>query len=45
MIFLKNLSGIKYEQTNATLQGKLERLAAESEGRFQSARELVEKKL
>ena len=40
-----NLSGLKDEETKATLQGKLERLAAESEGRFQSARELVEKKL
>jgi glutamate formiminotransferase/formiminotetrahydrofolate cyclodeaminase len=40
-----NLSGLKDEETKATLQGKLERLTAESEGRFQSARELVEKKL
>jgi len=40
-----NLSGLKDEETKATLQGKLERLAAESEGRFRTARELMEKKL
>ena len=40
-----NLSGLKDEKLKATLQEKMERSVAESEARYQSAREVVEKKL
>ena len=40
-----NLSGLKDEKLKATLQQQMERLVAESEARYQSAREAVEKKL
>ena len=40
-----NLSGLKDEKLKSTLQEKMERLVAESEARFKSVRELVEKKL
>ncbi len=40
-----NLSGLKDEKVKATLQEKMERLAAESEARYQSSRQTVENKL